>query len=202
MDKTVESYMQDDRRAAVKGIYSSAARTPRLDHPFPMGRGFARDLGYPEDLLERLPPECLQRFTGVSNVAVLADLPEGGRALDLGCGAGVDTMLAAESVGKMGEVFGVDFSRDMLDRAREGAQQLDLPQVRFVRGDAESLPFPDETFHVIQVNGMFNLNPARTAIFNELYRILRPRGIVFVAELILREPLPDEVKNDPDNWFR
>ena len=106
---------------AVRNAYSSAARQPEGTHPFPVGREFAASLGYPPGLLDSSPSVAVEAFAGVSNVAVFADIPEGANVLDLGCGAGLDALIAAGRVGARGRVLGVDFSEAMLTRARRAA---------------------------------------------------------------------------------
>lgn len=186
---------------AVRDAYSRAAEAPHEEHAFPLGRDFAASLGYPSDVLSRLPAVSIDSFAGVSNVAVFADIPKGSRVLDLGCGAGLDSLIAAQRVGPQGKVIGVDFSETMLARAQQGAAEAGAWNVEFIHTDADDLPLDDDSVDVALVNGIFNLNPARTAVFRELARVLRPGGRVFAAELILRAPLPEEVKRSESNWF-
>lgn len=188
-------------REGVRDAYSAAAKTPQEEHAFPVGRAFAESLGYPHDLLEALPAACAEAFAGVSNVAVFAAIPAGAIVLDLGCGAGLDSLIAARRVGLNGKVVGVDFSQAMLDRAHRAAAESGVTNVEFRRADAEALPLPDRSIDVAIVNGIFNLNPARDAIFSELARVVRPDGEVFVAELILIEPLPEDERASLTNWF-
>jgi len=191
---------QDQLRDAVRGAYSAAADRPADHHPFPVGREFARSLGYPADLLDSLPAVCVDAFAGVSNVALLADLPFGATVLDLGCGAGLDSLIAARRVGPGGRVIGVDFSETMLARARRAADEA-KSGIEFRLADAERLPLADASVDVALVNGIFNLNPRRDAIFRELARVVRVGGSAFVAELILIEPLAPDARACPDNWF-
>lgn len=188
-------------RAAVHRVYSEAALRPEDEHPFPVGRCFAESIGYPADLLARLPSISVDGFSGVSNVAVFADIPVGATVLDLGCGAGLDSLIAVERVGPAGKVIGVDFSSAMLARARQAATACGIGNVAFHQADAENLPIADGSIDVALVNGIFNLNPQRAAIFRELERVVRQNGAVYVAELILQTPLPAEIRNDESNWF-
>jgi arsenite methyltransferase len=188
-------------RDAVQHVYSEAALHPEDKHPFPMGRHFAENIGYPPELLANLPSVSFEAFTGVSNVSVFADIPVGATVLDLGCGAGLDSFIAATRVGPTGKVIGVDFSDSMLSRAHQAAEAYGTHNVEFRQADAERLPLEDNMFDVALVNGIFNLNPAREAIFRELRRVLREGGTVFAAELILLGPLPMEDRNQERNWF-
>jgi SAM-dependent methyltransferase len=190
-----------DLREGVRGAYSAAALNPSEKHPFPLGRRFAEDLGYPEPLLNRIPPAAVEAFSGVSNVSVFAEIPPGATVLDLGCGAGMDSLIAAERVGPAGTVVGVDFSGPMLERAHDAQEEGRCQNLAFVCSEGEHLPFADGAIEVAIVNGIFNLNPARDAIFHELARVISPHGSVFAAELILRDPLPAEESTSEANWF-
>jgi ubiquinone/menaquinone biosynthesis C-methylase UbiE len=185
----------------VRQAYSAAAENPQADHPFPVGRQFAESLGYAPELLTSVPVSSVEAFSGVSNVAVFADIPVGATVLDLGCGAGLDSLTAATQVGPGGRVIGVDFSRPMLARARASAAEAGLDNVEFHQADAERLFLENACIDVALVNGIFNLNPARYLIFRELARVMRPGGAVYAAEIILREPLPPEEQASETNWF-
>jgi SAM-dependent methyltransferase len=188
-------------REGVWRAYSNVAEQPEAGHPFAVGRQFAEQLGYPQELLDALPTVAVEAFTGVSNVSLFADLPVGARVLDLGCGAGLDSLIAARRVGPMGSVVGVDFSESMLARARQAASQAQASNVEFRPGDAERLPLDEASIDIALVNGLFNLNPAREAIFRELARVVRPGGVAYSAEMILRGPLPPDEQASLTNWF-
>jgi SAM-dependent methyltransferase len=188
-------------RDGVRRAYSAAAEDPDGAHPFPVGRAFAESLGYPGELLAKLPAVSVEAFAGVSNVGVSADIPRGATVLDLGCGGGLDSLLAAGRAGPRGHVIGVDFSGAMLDRARCAASEVGLLNVEFREADAERLPFDDASFDIALVNGIFNLNPRRDAILGELARVVRSGGVVFAAELILRGRLEEPAATDESNWF-
>ena len=188
-------------REAVRQVYSEAAQQPAGEHPFPVGRGFAESVGYPSDLLSTLPSISVDAFSGVSNVSIFADIPVGATVLDLGCGAGLDSLIAAGRVGKTGRVISVDFSEAMLARARQAAAEARMDNIEFHLADAENLPIPNGSMDIALLNGIFNLNPMRDAIFRELGRVMRRDGAVYAAELILKEPLPTESRNLASNWF-
>lgn len=191
----------DVLRAKVNAAYSAAATRPEQSHPFPIGRELAENLEYPSEVLDDLPQPSVEAFAGVSNVSLFADLPVGATVLDLGCGAGMDSIIAAWRVGPTGRVIGIDFSEAMLVRARAAQELLNLPHLQFQQGDAERLFLADESIDVVLVNGIFNLNPKRKAIFSELARVLKPRGRAYVAELILAGPLPEADHASESNWF-
>jgi arsenite methyltransferase len=188
-------------REGVRGVYSRAAEQPQEKHPFPVGRRFAESVGYPPPLLASLPAVAIDAFAGVSNVGVFAEIPRGSTVLDLGCGSGLDTLVAATRTGPEGRVVSVDFSEPMLARARQAAVQAGLGNIEFLHADAEGLPIPDAAIDVALTNGIFNLNPARDSIFRELSRVVKPGGAFYAAELILIEPLSEEARRDVTNWF-
>lgn len=120
-------------RYGVRGAYSKAAEQPREEHPFPVGRDFAESVGYPADLLRRLPAVSVEVFAGVSNLSILAQIPRGATVLDLGCGGGLDSIIAARRTGPEGQVFAVDFSPAMLERAKQGLLVPALTTSRSIR---------------------------------------------------------------------
>lgn len=188
-------------REKVRGAYSAAAEQPQEKHAFPVGREFAESIGYPADLLASLPSVASDAFAGVSNVSLFAELSVGATVLDLGCGSGTDTFIAARRVGLTGKVIGVDFSAAMLSRTRRAVSESGVTNVQLRESDAERLPIADGEIDVAIVNGIFNLNPAREAIFHELARVVRSAGLVYAAELILSQPLPQEARANESDWF-
>ena len=188
-------------RTSVQRAYTEAARRPQDEHPFPVGRSFAESIGYPHNLLESLPSVSVDAFSGVSNVAIFADIPEGVTVLDLGCGSALDTLIAARRTGPKGKVISIDFSDAMLARARRAVEQVSLDNVELHLADAEIIPVEDRAIDVAIINGIFNLNPTRDAIFNELARVVRLGGTVFASELILREPLIPNINESETDWL-
>lgn len=191
---------EQELRVRVREAYSAAALQPYDQHVFPVGRSFAESLGYPKQLLDTLPAVSSEAFAGVSNVSLFSEIHSGASVLDLGCGAGLDSLIAARRAGAAGRVVGIDFSEPMLARARCAAREARASNVLFGQASAENLPLRDDSVDIALVNGIFNLNPARNAIFGALARVLRPGGEVYAAELILAKPLPDDQRN-PANWF-
>lgn len=188
-------------RESVRVAYSWAASHPNGKHPFPVGAEFALSLGYPREILDTMPHAAIEGFTGVSNVSVFAALPPGGTVVDLGCGSGLDSLIAARRVGAEGRVAGIDFSEAMLDRAKSSLRELGLANLMFLRSAAEQLPLADASVDQALVNGIFNLNPFRDQILSELARIVKPGGSVFGAELVLQAPLPETSRAVAANWF-
>jgi SAM-dependent methyltransferase len=185
-------------REGVREAYSDIARDPHGEHPLPVGRALAEGLGYTPAWLDSVPAASVESFAGVSCVPCFAEVTEASSVLDLGCGAGLDSLLLAR---RAASVLGVDFSPEMLARARRAAAAAGAANVTLRQGDAEAIPAPDGSIDVAVVNGVFNLNPARAEIFRELARVVRPGGSVYAAELILSGPLPPEDASSPRDWF-
>lgn len=192
---------REDLKDRVCRAYSAASERPWDRHPFPVGRAFAESLGYPKVLLDSLPSSCVEGFAGVSSVPLFAEIPQTITVLDLGCGAGLDSLIAAGRVGSLGTVIGIDFSAAMVGRARQAAAEAAIQNVHFEQADAECLPVATGSVDVALVNGIFNLNPARESIFKELARVLRQGGAAYIAELILAHPLPASAKQNEADWF-
>lgn len=197
MDATRAAYL----RERVEQVYSSIATAPQARHPFVTGRALAANVGYPQYELDQLPATASASFAGVAAVACFAQIAAGATVLDLGCGAGLDSLLAAQQTGVTGQVIGIDFSTEMVQRAQQNATAMGMTNLRALRGDAERLPLADQSIDIALINGIFNLNPARAAIFAELARVMRPGGAVYAAEIVLRHPLAPAVVAQETNWF-
>jgi ubiquinone/menaquinone biosynthesis C-methylase UbiE len=148
--------------------------------------------------LSSVPGTSVEVFAGVSCLPCFADVPPGSAVLDLGCGAGLDALLVAAAAAT---VLGVDFSDEMLSRARSSAEVMGVGNVRFELGDAEAIPAETGSVDVAIVNGIFNLNPAREAIFSELARVTHPGGHLYAAELVLKDARPAGSESGDTDWF-
>ena len=188
-------------RDAVREAYSNAARKPRGSHPFPVGRRFAKSVGYPSALLKGIPKRSLESFTGVSNVSIFSEIGEGTTVLDLGCGAGLDAVVAARRVGPQGRVVGVDFSPDMATQTGRTAAEIGAGNLDVVVAGGEDLPLDTASIDGVIVNGIFNLNPFRDRLFRELARVVKMGGTVWAAEIILKEPLSEAHREGESAWF-
>jgi arsenite methyltransferase len=184
----------------IKKTYASVSQEPDRDFMFPTGRAWAADLDYPAALLARVPESSAESFAGVANPFSLGELAEGEDVLDLGCGAGLDSLVAAQMVGPAGSVTGIDMTPEMLAKARAGAGALGVPNVRFVEGEAERLPFDEASFDVVISNGVIDLIPDKDAVFSELYRVLRPGGRIQLADVTIQNPVSEEGRRNIDLW--
>src|SRR5919202_2339642 len=132
-------------KSEIKKTYASVSEEPDKDFIFPTGRAWAEDLGYPEELA-RVPERAVESFAGVANPFSLGRLTPGERVLDLGSGAGTDSLVAVQMVGTSGRVTGIDMTAPMLAKARAAAAEMGVANVEFVEGEAERLPFDDDSF--------------------------------------------------------
>jgi arsenite methyltransferase len=163
------------------------------------GNRCAEYLGY-GDVLDRIPTVSLESFVGVGNPVSFAGLHAGERVVDIGCGGGLDSLVAAMDVGAGGEVVGVDMTPEMIERADEAAALAPWASVRFIEADAECLPLPDGAFDVALSNGCLNLSPHKERFLAEVRRVLRSGGRLALCDAVLKPEKAAEVSASPDDW--
>ena len=183
----------------IRKTYAAVSQEPGTDFIFPTGRAWAEDLGYPPELAA-VPDAAAESFAGVANPWALGRLSPGERVLDLGCGAGTDSLVAAQMVGAEGRVTGIDMTPEMLAKARAAADAMGATNVEFVAGTAEALPFADESFDVVISNGVIDLIPDKDAVFSELHRVLAPGGRIQIADVTIQNPVSEEGRRNIDLW--
>jgi SAM-dependent methyltransferase len=183
----------------IKNTYASVSEEPGRDFIFPTGRPWAEDLGYPEELAN-VPETAVESFAGVANPWNLGRLAPNERVLDLGSGAGTDSLVAAQMVGAEGSVTGIDMTPEMLAKARTAAAEMGATNVTFVEAEAEQLPFPDANFEVVISNGVIDLIPDKDAVFAELFRVLAPGGRMQIADVTIQNPVSAEGRRNIDLW--
>jgi len=187
-------------KCEIRKTYARVSTEPERDFVFPTGRAWALDLDYPSDLLGRVPDPSAESFAGVANPFSLGPLRPGERVLDLGSGAGTDSLVAAQMVGPDGHVVGIDMTSEMVTKARASAHAMGARNVEFVEGEAETLPFADASFDVVISNGVIDLVPDKDAVFAELYRVLRPGGRLQLADVTIQRPVSEEGRRNIDLW--
>jgi arsenite methyltransferase len=197
METTVDTRELETK---VKDMYRHVAEEPHGDYHFELGRSLAERLGYPPDVLDRVPEDAVESFAGVGYFFDLADLTEGESVIDLGSGSGMDVFFAAERVGRSGSVVGVDFTAEQLEKARRTAETSGYSQVEFREGRIEQLPAEAESFDCVISNGVINLAPEKDTVFAEAVRVLRPGGRVAIADIISEQQLKESIVCDADLW--
>jgi arsenite methyltransferase len=186
-------------KSEIKKKYASVSTEPEQHFVFPTGGSWAEDLGYPEELA-KVPESAVQSFAGVANPFSLGRLERGERVLDLGSGAGTDSLVAAQMVGPDGRVTGIDMTPEMLAKARAAAAEMGATNVEFVESEAERLPFADASFDVVISNGVIDLVPDKDAVFSELFRVLAPGGRIQIADVTIQKSVSEEGRRNIDLW--
>jgi SAM-dependent methyltransferase len=187
-------------KCEIKKTYARVSQEPDEDFIFPTGRAWILDLGYPLELVARLPEGAAESFAGVANPFALGKLEQGEVVLDVGSGAGTDSLMAAQMVGPEGRVTGVDMTQEMLAKARAAAAEMKATNVEFVEGEVETLPLEAETFDVVISNGVIDLVPDKDAVFSEIHRVLRPGGRIQIADVTIQNPVSEEGRRKIDLW--
>ena len=186
-------------KSEIKRTYASVSEEPEREFVFPTGRAWAEDLGYPPELAH-VPDSAVESFAGVANPFSLGRLEPGEHVLDLGCGAGTDSLVAAQMVGEQGHVTGIDMTPQMLAKARAAAAEMGAANVEFIESEAERLPFPDGSFEIVISNGVIDLIPDKDAVFAEIFRVLTPSGRIQIADVTIQNPVSAEGRRDIDLW--
>ena len=187
-------------RAEVREKYRAVAAEPAARYHFHTGRGLAARLGYDAAIVDALPEVAVESFAGVANPLALRTPALGERVVDVGSGAGFDSFVAAGHVGPAGRVVGVDMTAEMLAKARTTAALLGLANVEFREGLAEELPVADGWADAVISNGVINLCADKWAVFAEIFRVLRPGGVLQFADIATGRPVPPEALRDIDLW--
>lgn len=196
-------FTTEDRKKIEEGIrgkYAKVAVNPQGLFSYPTGRAGLEALKYDPDILRSLPETALDSFCGEGNPFSLGEIGEGECVLDVGCGAGVDSMIAATIVGPRGRVVGIDMSYEMVERAKQNLSRINLKNITFQNSSAENMPFQDQNFDVVISSGVFNLIPDKLMALREVFRVTRPSGRLMMADQILTGHLSENVKERVDNW--
>jgi SAM-dependent methyltransferase len=187
-------------RCQISDKYTEVAKTPETGFHFHTGKPLALMLGYTEDVLRALPAGTVESFAGVGNPLSMGALGPGETVLDIGCGAGFDSLIAARQVGEAGSVISIDMTAAMLDKAAAGAREAGIANIEFREGLAEALPVDDASIDVVISNGVINLCPDKMAVMQEVNRVLKPGGRIQIADIVVHKEVPQDAKDDIDLW--
>jgi arsenite methyltransferase len=185
---------------AVRKRYADVAHSAAGKFGYPTGRAGAVRLGYDPALLEELPDTVLESFCGVGNPFSLGAIHPGDVVLDVGCGAGFDVIVASRLTGPTGQVYGIDMTPEMVERARRNLRQAGVRNAQVVLACAEAMPYAAHSFDVVLSNGVLNLSPLKTQSFRNIARVLKPGGRLQCADIVLQERLPAEVVGNLEAW--
>jgi arsenite methyltransferase len=182
-----------DIPALVRERFARIATNPSRDKRR-IGPAVAKELGYPPEEIDGLPASVTESFAGVGNPLSLGEIRPGETILDLGSGTGLDSIRAARKVGPSGRVIGIDFTPEMIARARGNVAAVGLSNVEFLEAAIEAIPLADDTADAAFCNGLFNLCPDKPKALAEVYRVLNPGGRLLIADVMLEDRVtPEEV---------
>ncbi|HSL00807.1 MAG TPA: methyltransferase domain-containing protein [Rubrobacteraceae bacterium] len=187
-------------REAIQEEYAKVATNPEKGFHFHTGRPLARMLEYADEWLEGIPESSIESFAGTGNPFSLGEIHPSERVVDVGCGAGIDSLIAAKKVGPEGCVIGVDMTHSMLEKAREAADEAGLSNVEFREGYGEELPVEDGWADVVISNGVLNLMPDKGAALEEMSRVLRPGGRLQIGDILVQKAVPESARRKIDLW--
>lgn len=188
-------------RAEISTIYERVASEPGTEFHFHRGPAYAAEfLGYDAAQLATLPSRCTASFAGIGNPVAIGPIHAGETVLDIGCGAGMDLLLAARRTGPGGHAIGVDMTDAMVEKALQSAAEAGMRYVEVWKGDATSLPVADESVDVVSSNGVLNLVPEKELAFAEIVRVLKRGGRLYLADIALDAELPEDARRNIDLW--
>jgi arsenite methyltransferase len=188
--------------AGIRDKYIKVAESPEGLFKYPTGRAGMEALKYDPEWIGALPPAVVSSYCGVGNPFSLGPINKGDGVLDIGCGAGVDTLIAAMLTGPTGKAVGIDIVPEMLQRAKSNLAMTDLKNVDFKHVSGEYLPFEDAAFDVVISNGVINLIPDKAALLKEVSRVLKPAGLLMLADQVAVGPVNKDLKARLANWFQ
>lgn len=196
----IDGLDRDELRRAIREEYAVVATEPARGFHFHTGRPLAALLGYQRDWLDGIPESTIASFAGTGNPFALGPLNAGEFVVDVGSGAGIDSLIASKMVGAAGRVRGVDMTDEMIRRATASAAEMNATNVEFTQGYAEQLPVPDTWADVVISNGVLNLFPDKLAGLREMARVLKPGGRLQIGDILVSKTVPMSAKRDIGLW--
>jgi len=190
----------DQLRKAIQDEYALVADQPEHGFHFLVGRPLTQLLGYRDEWLSGIPEPTIASFAGTGNPFSAGALRAGERVVDVGCGGGIDSLIAAQMVGPSGRVVGVDMTPAMLSKARASAAAAGIANVDFRDGLGEALPVEDAWADAVISNGVLNLMPDKDAALREMARVLKPGGRLQIGDILVQKAVPQSAKEDIALW--
>jgi SAM-dependent methyltransferase len=185
---------------ALRKKYKKVAKSPDGLFKYPTGKSGLEALQYESEIFKKLPENVMASYCGVGNPFSLGPICEGEAVLDVGCGAGVDTIIAALMTGPTGNAVGIDVISNMLETAKNNISMTELNNISFQEASAEDMPFPKDHFDVVISNGAINLVPLKVKALSEIYRVLKPAGRLMMADNVLTGEMPEDMKQVIKSW--
>ena len=185
--------IQDKYGAAARGVATGGCCGGGCDDPITANLYSDAEAG-------SIPTEAVQASLGCGNPTALIDLKPGDVVLDLGSGGGIDVLLSAKRVGPSGKVYGLDMTDDMLALARENQRKAGATNVEFLKGEIEAIPLPDNSVDVVISNCVINLSTDKARVLREAFRVLKPGGRFAVSDVVVRGPVPADVRRNVELW--
>ena len=198
--ETITHIPYDVLRRAIKMEYALVAHNPHKGYHFHTGRDALTRIGYDPDLYNSLPEENISSFAGTGNPFSLGPIHQGDVVIDVGSGAGFDSLIASRLVGPQGRVVGIDMTEAMIEKAQAGAKSVGAKNVEFLRGLADDLPLSEDFADVVISNGVLNLTPDKSKTLKEWARVLKPGGRLFIGDIVIEKPMSPEALNDISLW--
>ena len=190
----------DDLHDAIKKEYSMVAEYPNKGYHFHTGGEAADRIGYDQALYTNIPKENIESFAGTGNPFGLGPINEGDVVVDVGSGAGLDSLIASQLVGPKGRVVGIDMTPKMLSKSRHGAKTMGADNTEFREGFADNLPLPDNFADVVISNGVLNLTPDKAKTLKEWARVLKPGGRLYIGDILVAKKIPQSALDDISLW--
>ena len=186
----------------IRDKYAKVAVSPEGQFKYPTGRAGLEQLKYDAAIVSELPESVAGSFCGVGNPFSLGEIPPGSRVLDIGCGAGVDALVASKMVGPSGSVLGLDITPEMIQRAEANKKEIGAENVVFQVDRVQDLTGIEASFDVVISNGAINLIPEKAEVIEAAFRLLKPGGRLFIADQFLVGPTSKDMKERIQTWFQ
>lgn len=190
----------NELRSSIQYEYEGVALRPEEGFHFHTGRKLTGLVRYQDDWLEGIPESAIESFAGTGNPFSLGEIQPGEQVVDVGSGAGLDSLIAARMASPSGHVIGIDMTPAMLEKARRSAESAHLDNVTFRHGYGEDLPIDDGWADVVISNGVLNLMPDKETGLKEMARVLGPSGRIQIGDILVQKEVPDSAKRDISLW--